>query len=195
MNSPPMSANSFSSESTLSSESSSLTNSDSAGTDVDWVVIGQGPRTPAWYFPRVASPPPAPTGVVRWQGPINVREDAPDDVTPRTSWIWKNKWLALTETALALHIWEPSPQQAVVQLSDVVVVARSDLTPYCFLLETRDGVRRYFSFKHEEEMREWLDDISTRSPEAAKAFTFVRDRPSEATPAVTQSPPQAPSGT
>ncbi|KAJ7868272.1 hypothetical protein B0H13DRAFT_2064356 [Mycena leptocephala] len=189
MYSPAMrSSSSLSSESSLSSSSSEsdsdsdsvlspLSNSESTfpsnGDDLEPNALG--PRALGWYFPAALSPPSSPmdgSGVVRWQGPISVREDS-EDGGARASWIWKNKWLALTGTFLALHEWEPCPQQSVVPLCDVTIIARSDLTPHCLFLETNHGIRRYFSFKHEAQMQEWLDDISCRSPGARSATAFV----------------------
>ncbi|KAJ6585451.1 hypothetical protein B0H19DRAFT_421598 [Mycena capillaripes] len=144
------------SSSSLSSESSlSDSDSDSGSESCSSSPISSSESTP-WYFPAPPSPPASPmggSGVVRWQGPISIRQDSAEDGVRRTSWVWKNKWLALTATSLTLHQWEPSPQQWVVPLCDVTVIARSDLTPYCLLLETQDLARWYLSFKHEEEMR------------------------------------------
>ncbi|KAJ7835496.1 hypothetical protein B0H13DRAFT_2288346 [Mycena leptocephala] len=142
------------------------------------------------YSPLPPSSPMDGSGLVRWQGPISVREDSGDGGA-RASWIWKNKWLALTGTFLALHEWEVAlprrisppyrslndftalPPTTVVPLCDVTIIARSDLTPCCLFLETNHGIRRYFSFKHEAQMQEWLDDISCRSPGARSATAFV----------------------
>ena len=58
---------------------------------------------------------------------------------------------------------QSSPQQGVVQLKDITNVERTDLKPYCLLLETKDK-RYYFSLKNDEELYGWQDDIYSRSP-------------------------------
>ncbi|OCH85607.1 hypothetical protein OBBRIDRAFT_296905 [Obba rivulosa] len=80
------------------------------------------------------------------------------------SWLWRPKWLILTEQTLSIYKNENSPQhQAVIKLSDIVNIERTDLKPYCLLLETNDK-RMYFSLKNDEELYGWQDDIYSRSP-------------------------------
>ncbi|KAJ7216189.1 kinase-like domain-containing protein [Mycena haematopus] len=97
-------------------------------------------------------------GVVR-QGPISVKEDG-----TLTSWIWKVKWLVLKEMTLTLHKSEGSPQQSVILLRDIASIERTDLKPYCLLLETQDRKRYFLSLKNDEELYGWQDDIYSRSP-------------------------------
>ncbi|KAJ7223113.1 STE/STE20/PAKA protein kinase [Mycena pura] len=97
-------------------------------------------------------------GVVR-QGPVSVKEDG-----TLTSWIWKIKWLVLKDMTLTLHKSENSPQQSVIFLRDITSIERTDLKPYCLLLETQDRKRYYFSLKNDEELYGWQDDIYSRSP-------------------------------
>ncbi|KAF8183901.1 kinase-like domain-containing protein [Mycena galopus ATCC 62051] len=97
-------------------------------------------------------------GVVR-QGPVSVKEDG-----TLTSWIWKVKWLMLKEMALTLHKSEGAPQQSVILLRDIANIERTDLKPYCLLLETQDRKRYFLSLKNDEEVYGWQDDIYTRSP-------------------------------
>ncbi|KAJ7780361.1 Pkinase-domain-containing protein [Mycena olivaceomarginata] len=97
-------------------------------------------------------------GVVR-QGPVSVKEEG-----TLTSWIWKVKWLVLKEMTLTLHKSEGSPQQSVVLLRDIASIERTDLKPYCLLLETQDRKRYFLSLKNDEELYGWQDDIYSRSP-------------------------------
>ena len=48
-------------------------------------------------------------------------------------------------------------------LSDIANIERTDLKPYCLLLETKDK-RMFFSLKNDEELYGWQDDIYSRSP-------------------------------
>ncbi|KAJ8075511.1 hypothetical protein PM082_021141 [Marasmius tenuissimus] len=91
-------------------------------------------------------------------GSVNVKEDG-----TFASWMWKTKWLVLKEQTLSIHKAESSPQQGVVMLKDITNVERTDLKPYCLLLETKDK-RYYFSLKSDEELYGWQDDIYSRSP-------------------------------
>ncbi|KAF7326916.1 Non-specific serine/threonine protein kinase [Mycena venus] len=93
-------------------------------------------------------------GVVR-QGPVSVKEDG-----TLTSWIWKVKWLVLKEMTLTLH----KSEQSVVLLRDIASIERTDLKPYCLLLETQDRKRYFLSLKNDEELYGWQDDIYSRSP-------------------------------
>ncbi|KAJ6583928.1 hypothetical protein DFH09DRAFT_263940 [Mycena vulgaris] len=92
------------------------------------------------------------------QGKASVRE-----VGTPTTWVWDVKWLVLTEISLALHKSENSSEKSDILLRDVLVVKHTDITPYCLLLETRDNLRLYFSFKNDEELQDWRGDLSARS--------------------------------
>ncbi|KAJ7588838.1 STE/STE20/PAKA protein kinase [Mycena floridula] len=91
-------------------------------------------------------------------GSVSVKEEG-----TFASWIWKLKWLVLKEQTLTIHKSEGMPQQGVVMLRDIVSIERTDLKPYCLLLETKDK-RYYFSLKGDEELYSWQDDIYQRSP-------------------------------
>lgn len=56
-----------------------------------------------------------------------------------------------------------APVQTLIALSDIANIERTDLKPYCLLLETKDK-RMYFSLKSDEELYGWQDDIYSRSP-------------------------------
>ncbi|THU83330.1 PBD-domain-containing protein [Dendrothele bispora CBS 962.96] len=100
---------------------------------------------------------PSGSQVVR-SGLVNVKEDG-----TFASWIWKAKWLILKEQTLSLHKSEGAPQQSVIMLKDITNIERTDLKPYCLLLETKEK-RYYFSLKTDEEVYSWQDDIYSRSP-------------------------------
>ncbi|KAJ7619417.1 STE/STE20/PAKA protein kinase [Roridomyces roridus] len=97
-------------------------------------------------------------GVVR-QGNVSIKEDG-----TFASWIWKVKWLVLKEMTLTMHKSEGSPQQSVILLRDIANIERTDLKPYCLLLETQDRKRYFLSLKNDEELYGWQDDVYSRSP-------------------------------
>lgn len=96
------------------------------------------------------------SGVIR-QGPVGFKEDA------FASWIWREKWLVLKEQSLSVHKNEAATPQSIIQLRDLANIERTDLKPYCLLLETKDK-RYYLSLKGDEELYGWQDDIYSRSP-------------------------------
>ncbi|KAH9887055.1 kinase-like domain-containing protein [Cubamyces lactineus] len=61
------------------------------------------------------------------------------------------------------HFQSSSQSQTLINLSDIANIERTDLKPYCLLLETKDK-RIYFSLKSDEELYGWQDDIYSRSP-------------------------------
>ncbi|KAJ7233217.1 P21-Rho-binding domain-containing protein [Mycena rebaudengoi] len=101
---------------------------------------------------------PSVSSVVR-QGPVSVKEDG-----TFASWMWRYKWLTLDDAALSLHKSENSPQQSVILLCDIAKFERTELKPYCLLLETQDGKRYFLSLKNDEELYGWQDDVYSRSP-------------------------------
>lgn len=48
-------------------------------------------------------------------------------------------------------------------LRDISSIERTDLKPYCLLLETKEK-RFFLSLKNDEELYGWQDDIYSRSP-------------------------------
>ncbi|GLB44310.1 putative P21-Rho-binding domain containing protein [Lyophyllum shimeji] len=91
-------------------------------------------------------------------GPVSVKEEG-----TFASWIWKLKWLVLKEQTLTIHKSEHSPQQTVIFLRDISNVERTDLKPYCLLLEAKDK-KYYLALKNDEEVYGWQDDVYSRSP-------------------------------
>ncbi|KAE9407467.1 Pkinase-domain-containing protein [Gymnopus androsaceus JB14] len=110
-------------------------------------------------------------------GYISIKEDG-----TFASWIWKLKWLCLRDTVLSIHKSESSGNsgvagaQGVIMLKDICGISRTDLKPYCLLLETTPNggnpnsstqypIKRYYlSLKSDEELYSWQDDIYSRSP-------------------------------
>lgn len=94
--------------------------------------------------------------VVR-SGNVTLKEDG------FASWLWKTKWLILREQSLTIHKSEGAPQQSVIWLRDISNIERTDLKPYCLLLETKDK-KYWLSLKNDEELYGWQDDVYARSP-------------------------------
>ncbi|KAJ7456299.1 Pkinase-domain-containing protein [Mycena galericulata] len=111
--------------------------------------------------PSYGAPPFASYGnsIIIREGHVGVKEDG-----SFASWMWKAKWLVLKEMTLTMHKSENSPQQAVILLRDIANIERTDLKPYCLLLETQDGKRYFLSLKSDEELYGWQDDVYSRSP-------------------------------
>ncbi|KAI0060104.1 Pkinase-domain-containing protein [Artomyces pyxidatus] len=111
-------------------------------------------------FPNRNSDGASTSGIVR-SGIVGFKEDA------FASWIWRDKFLILKEQSLAIHKNEVSlayaPPQNVIQLRDLSNIERTDLKPYCLLVETKDK-RYYLAMKGDEELYGWQDDIYSRSP-------------------------------
>ncbi|KAG8933691.1 Protein kinase [Tulasnella sp. 417] len=105
------------------------------------------------------APPPAPTSSVVRNGYANVKEDG------FASLFWNRRWMILKEDTLTFHKNESASTQAMpqVMLKDVSNVERTDLKPYCLLLETKDR-RIHLAFKSDEELYAWQDDVYCRSP-------------------------------
>ncbi|KAJ7938214.1 kinase-like domain-containing protein [Mycena leptocephala] len=81
-------------------------------------------------------------------------------------WSWRTKWLILTErtlTQVCSSILSANSQH-LISLHDIVNIERTDLKPYCLLLETQERKRFLFSFKNDTELYGWQDDIYSRSP-------------------------------
>ncbi|EGO28770.1 hypothetical protein SERLADRAFT_359952 [Serpula lacrymans var. lacrymans S7.9] len=90
-------------------------------------------------------------------GMVSIKEDG------FASWLWTRKWLVLKEQTLSIHKSESAPQQSVIALKDISNIERTDLKPYCLLLETKDK-RYHLALKNDEELYGWQDDIYSRSP-------------------------------
>ncbi|KAJ6476146.1 kinase-like domain-containing protein [Mycena sanguinolenta] len=85
------------------------------------------------------------------------------------SWFWHDKWLVLEDDhflVLRKSQFSPSPPSRI-DLRMLTKIERTDLKPYCLLLETAPPMRkRYFlSFTCDEELYDWQDEIYARSSE------------------------------
>ncbi|TEB25397.1 Pkinase-domain-containing protein [Coprinellus micaceus] len=90
-------------------------------------------------------------------GTVSMKEDG------FGNWLWQRKWLVLKEQTLSVHRSENAPSQNTIWLRDISNIERTDLKPYCLLLEAKD--KRYFlSLKNDEELYGWQDDVYSRSP-------------------------------
>ncbi|TFK17813.1 STE/STE20/PAKA protein kinase [Coprinopsis marcescibilis] len=96
------------------------------------------------------------TNIVR-NGSVSMKEDG------FGNWLWQRKWLVLKEQSLSVHKNENAPQQTTIYLRDIANIERTDLKPYCLLLETKEK-RYYLSLKSDEELYGWQDDVYSRSP-------------------------------
>ncbi|KAL2920284.1 Protein kinase [Polyrhizophydium stewartii] len=78
---------------------------------------------------------------------------------------WNKRWLVLRADALAIHRNEQQAFQAstTILLRDVERVERTDVRDICMELATRDRTF-YFSFRTDDELYSWIDDIYSRSP-------------------------------
>ncbi|KAJ7353515.1 p21 activated kinase-like protein [Mycena albidolilacea] len=77
---------------------------------------------------------------------------------------WQNKWLVLTETSLTFHKSEKSNSPThLIMLGDIVKIERTDLKPYCLLIETHDRKRYFLSLQSDNELYDWQDNIYSRS--------------------------------
>jgi hypothetical protein len=70
-------------------------------------------------------------------------------------------------TMTGISIADPPCQTSVastlIYLRDIANVERTDLKPYCLLLETKEK-RYYLALKSDEELYGWQDDVYSRSP-------------------------------
>ncbi|KIJ47177.1 hypothetical protein M422DRAFT_226349 [Sphaerobolus stellatus SS14] len=106
--------------------------------------------------PNRGSSSPFSSQIVR-SGYVSIKEEG------FASLFWSRKWLVLREETLAFQKNETSVQQQVIFLRDITCVERTDLKPYCILLETKEK-RFFLSLKGDDELYGWQDDIYSRSP-------------------------------
>ncbi|EGF79908.1 hypothetical protein BATDEDRAFT_89088 [Batrachochytrium dendrobatidis JAM81] len=81
------------------------------------------------------------------------------------SFTWSKRWLVLREQTLTFHRNEQQSHQALalVFLKEVERVERTDMREYCLELVTKD--KTYFlSFKSDDELYSWIDEVYQRSP-------------------------------
>nr|QPG55753.1 pheromone receptor [Auricularia cornea] len=106
--------------------------------------------------PLRSSSAPSPSEIIR-RGWASVKEDG------FASFLWARKFLILRDQTLSFHKNESGSQTNVIYLRDITNIERTDLKPYCLLLDTKEK-RFFFSLKNDEEVYGWQDDIYSRSP-------------------------------
>ncbi|EJD43546.1 Pkinase-domain-containing protein [Auricularia subglabra TFB-10046 SS5] len=106
--------------------------------------------------PLRSSSAPSATEIIR-RGWASVKEDG------FASFLWARKFLILRDQTLSFHKNESGSQTNVIYLRDITNIERTDLKPYCLLLDTKEK-RFFFSLKNDEEVYGWQDDIYSRSP-------------------------------
>ncbi|KAF9039997.1 kinase-like domain-containing protein [Panaeolus papilionaceus] len=79
------------------------------------------------------------------------------------NWLFTRKWMILKEQTLTVHKSDQSAAQTTIYLRDIANVERTDMKPYCLVLEVKER-KYYMSLKSDEELYGWLDDIYARSP-------------------------------
>ncbi|THH17681.1 hypothetical protein EW146_g3185 [Bondarzewia mesenterica] len=153
-----------------STSSYTLTPSVMSGSTYTTTYSGMGGSSGIGGFPKRNSETSSNSSIIR-SGPVGFKEDT------FASWIWREKFLVLKEQSLSIHKNESpstcpptdightgsSLPQNIIQLRDLSNIERTDLKPYCLLLETKDK-RYYLALKGDEELYGWQDDIYSRSP-------------------------------
>ncbi|KAI8901587.1 kinase-like domain-containing protein [Globomyces pollinis-pini] len=92
------------------------------------------------------------------RGQVTVREDG------IRSFLWLKRHAILREVSLSFHKNDTTPQHtSLILLEDIVKVERVDLKPFAIEIETDDKTY-YISFKSDEELYNWMDEIYLRSP-------------------------------
>ncbi|KAH6571963.1 hypothetical protein BASA60_006920 [Batrachochytrium salamandrivorans] len=81
------------------------------------------------------------------------------------SFTWSKRWLVLREQTLTFHRNEQQSHQALalIFLKEIERVERTELKEYCLELATKDKVY-YISYKTDDELYSWIDEIYQRSP-------------------------------
>ncbi|KAJ7112921.1 hypothetical protein C8R44DRAFT_631423 [Mycena epipterygia] len=59
-------------------------------------------------------------------------------------------------------MWQNKAPRVVIPLSEILKLERSDIKPYCLILETKDGRRYLLTFRNDSELYDWQDQISRR---------------------------------
>ncbi|KAJ7655853.1 hypothetical protein DFH06DRAFT_1201040 [Mycena polygramma] len=109
--------------------------------------------------------------VVR-QGAVRVKQRG---IHPR-NWFCKIRWLALSETHLALHPSQTKPRRCCILLADIDKLERTEHVPYGLTLQTKDGRRYLLIFENDSDLYEWKDDISLRYRSVGAPYNFVHER-------------------
>ncbi|KAK9894814.1 Pkinase-domain-containing protein [Cystobasidium minutum MCA 4210] len=99
------------------------------------------------------------TGSVLREGQVSIKEDG------IRSMFFSKRWALLRQNALTFHKNRENLHAAssFINLKDVDAVSRTDLKPYCIEIGCKDKTT-YISFKNDEELYGWMDDIYNNSP-------------------------------
>ncbi|KAJ7655845.1 hypothetical protein DFH06DRAFT_484302 [Mycena polygramma] len=92
-------------------------------------------------------------------GPVRVNEIS----SPMTLRGWTSmNWLVLTDKELNLHVSANKPPRAVIPVSDIESLERSEFKPHGLILETQE--KKYMlRFKNDNDLYGWRDAISYRT--------------------------------
>ena len=122
-------------------------------------VLGGVTKTRRSPISKIAStnhfPDPFPkmSSIIVKKGTVSVKEEG------LRSFLWSKKCLVLREQTLSFHKSDTSDQaSALLFLKELEKVERVDLKPCCLELATRER-SYYLSFKDDEELYSWMDEI------------------------------------
>ncbi|KAJ7719341.1 hypothetical protein DFH07DRAFT_1009662, partial [Mycena maculata] len=82
-------------------------------------------------------------------------------------------WLVLTDRDLSLRESENCTSRTVIPMSDIVKLERTDIKPYCLVLETKQGKKYLLEFENDDEPYGWQDAICHRSMGVSSPWNFV----------------------
>ncbi|KAJ6472717.1 hypothetical protein C8R47DRAFT_1221730 [Mycena vitilis] len=91
------------------------------------------------------------------------------------NWFSKIRWLALSETQLALHPSQTKPRRSCILLTDIDKLERTEHVPYGLTLLTKNGRRYLLIFENDSDLYEWKDDISLRYRAVGAPYNFVHE--------------------
>ncbi|KAJ7320801.1 hypothetical protein DFH08DRAFT_890228 [Mycena albidolilacea] len=100
------------------------------------------------------------------QGPVRVKDHG-------RRWFFNDNWLVLTEAHLALHPSANTAPRAIIPLSDIVKLERSEHESHGLILETRGRKTYLLSFKNDNDIYDWKDAISCRTTGIGDPWNFV----------------------
>ncbi|KIM20540.1 hypothetical protein M408DRAFT_34621, partial [Serendipita vermifera MAFF 305830] len=80
------------------------------------------------------------------------------------SFRWNRRWVVLRENSITFHKSENAPQNSRILLADITNIDRTDLKPYCLLIEMNDRNKLYLCFSNDSQVYGWKDDIYVRTP-------------------------------
>lgn len=120
-------------------------------------------------FSNMFRPPPSPgaassswpkgsSGDIIRQGYCSTKEDG------LISFRWNRRWVVLRENSITFHKSENAPQNSRILLADITNIDRTDLKPYCLLIEMNDRNKLYLCFSNDSQVYGWKDDIYVRTP-------------------------------